>query len=262
MPRIFVSYRRQDSSFRTARLGDALVARFGQAQVFMDVDSIRAGDDFVGAIEREMSACEVVLAIIANDWLACADPSGRRRLDDPHDYVRLELAAALIQGKRVIPVLLQGARMPSMPDLPAPLAPLALRNAIDVGDEDWPEDVRRLLDAIATQVEPRENRGGPPIELGRKIREEPDEAAESSTGQEGVRSEPRRTVGKLKKFVRGLTLVFLVWLAMVAGGGLHEVSRSPWRFQDSASAQLTACGALGASVLLMTWLLWKWRPRR
>src|SRR6202044_312660 len=108
---IFISYRRQETSHLAGRLYDRLIGRFGEGQVFIDVDAIEPGVDFAEEIFRAVAACKVLLAIIAPDWLPAADERGRRRLDDPDDIVRLEIEAALARRVRVIPILVEGAVM-------------------------------------------------------------------------------------------------------------------------------------------------------
>src|ERR1700722_135052 len=129
---IFVSYRRQESSHLAGRLYDRLAGRFGEDQVFIDVDTIEPGVDFAEEIFRAVAACKVLLAIIGPAWLTSADEQGRRRLDDTDDIVRLEIEAALARGVRVIPILTEGAVMPARHDLPESLAGLARRNALTI----------------------------------------------------------------------------------------------------------------------------------
>src|SRR5215475_5195525 len=105
MSGIFISYRRGDTGPIAHRLHDALGALFGAEAVFIDVVDIDAGDDFGAVIEEKVGFCDVVLALIGKDWLSRADPSGRRRLDDPNDWVRLEIGVALARDIRVVPLL-------------------------------------------------------------------------------------------------------------------------------------------------------------
>lgn len=147
-PKIFISYRRDDEPGFSGRIYDRLAERFGRDAVFMDVDSIPPGADFVDHLERSVAEADVVLAIIGPGWLDARDADGRRRLDDPGDFVRIEIAAALAQGKRVIPVLVRGAAPPSAAALPEPLAPLARRNAVRIGAERFGSDADALADAI------------------------------------------------------------------------------------------------------------------
>ncbi len=110
--RIFISYRREETAYPAGWLFDRLVEHFGQGQVFKDVDSIQLGDDFVEVITAAVAGCDVLLALIGDQWLTITGEDGRRRLEDPSDFVRLEIEAALARNIRVIPVLVDGARMP------------------------------------------------------------------------------------------------------------------------------------------------------
>lgn len=109
---------------------DRLADRFGEGQVFIDVDTMEPGVDFAEEIFRAVAACQVLLAIIGPAWLITTDEQGNRRLDDPGDIVRLEVEAALARGVRVIPILVEGAVMPGRHDLPESLAGLARRHAL------------------------------------------------------------------------------------------------------------------------------------
>jgi hypothetical protein len=145
MVRIFISYRRGDTAAYARRLYDALVERFGDDQVSMDIDAIEPGVDFVERVEHAVDSCDVFISLIGPDWLTVSDSRGGRRVDDPADFVRREIEAALDRHVRLIPVLVQGAEMPPGDELPAPLAPLARRNALQIRDTTWHEDVRRLI---------------------------------------------------------------------------------------------------------------------
>lgn len=145
---IFVSYRRQETAHLAGRLYDRLADRFGEGQVFIDVDAIEPGVDFAEEIFRAVAACTVLLAVIGPGWLTAADERGRRRLDDPSDFVRLEIEAALSRGVRVIPVLAEGAVMPAREDLPGSLAGLAHLNALWIRHESFEADAGRLVAAI------------------------------------------------------------------------------------------------------------------
>lgn len=145
--RVFISYRREESSGLAGRLYDRLADRFGDDQVFMDVDTIALGADFVEVITEAVSSCQVLLAVIGPHWLTITDQEGRR-LDDPDDVVRLEIATALGRDIRVIPILVEGAAMPRRRELPDELATLARRNALILRHESFRFDADRLLDAI------------------------------------------------------------------------------------------------------------------
>jgi TIR domain len=145
---IFVSYRRQETSHLAGRLADRLADRFGEGQVFIDVDTIEPGVDFAEEIGRAVATCKVLLAVIGPSWLTAIDGRGRRRLDDPDDIVRLEIEAALARGVRVIPILVEGAPMPGREGLPGSLAGLARRNALFIRHESFRSDAGRLITAI------------------------------------------------------------------------------------------------------------------
>jgi hypothetical protein len=151
---VFISYRRQETSGLAGRLYDRLADRFGDPQVFMDVDTIALGVDFAEVITQAVSTCQVLLAVIGPHWLTATDESGQRRLDDPDDIVRLEIAAALERDIRVIPILIEGAAMPRRQELPDPLARLARRNALSVRHESFRADAERLLAAIEPILRP------------------------------------------------------------------------------------------------------------
>src|SRR5260370_36365502 len=130
--RIFMSYRRADTGWAAVSLFDRLADQFGRDKVFKDVDSIDLGEDFVEAITTAVGSSGAVLALIGNQWLTVTDQHGRRRLDNPGDFVRLEIEAALTRGVRIIPILVDGALMPHEDQLPESLAPLARRQALEL----------------------------------------------------------------------------------------------------------------------------------
>jgi len=146
--RVFISYRRDDARGSTGRIYDRLVGRFGKNQVFMDVDTIALGVDFAEAIRQAVSTCQVLVAVIGPRWLTATDEDGRRRLDDPDDFVRLEIVAALERGIRVIPILVEGAVMPREQELPEDLVGLSRRNAHRMRHESFDSDTDRLLVGI------------------------------------------------------------------------------------------------------------------
>lgn len=149
MQGIFISYRRQDSQSAAGRLADHLKDHMGEVPIFRDMETIEPGVDFVDAINKALKSCGVLLAVIGPRWLTVTDPSGRRRLDDAHDYTRLEVAAALKrEGVRVIPVLVEGAEMPGTDDLPEDLKSLSRRNAIELTDKRWDYDVSQLAETL------------------------------------------------------------------------------------------------------------------
>jgi hypothetical protein len=150
MTRIFISYRSDDSRTFVGRIYDHLARKFGANNVFKDVDSIPAGSDFRGVIKEAVSACDVVLVIIGPRWLDAKDKAGQRRLDDPEDFVRIEVETGLQRASaRVIPVLVEGAAMPDADALPLALREVAYRNARIIRDDpDFHRDMERLIQSI------------------------------------------------------------------------------------------------------------------
>lgn len=142
---VFISYRRSDTTGEAGRLADSLENLLGAACVFRDADDIPAGEDFEVFLQRELAGTEVTVVLIGKKWLAELN----HRLNQPNpDFVRIEIATALKLGKRVIPVLLQGAELPSAASLPDDLRALVNRQAINLRDEAWIADAGRLADAI------------------------------------------------------------------------------------------------------------------
>jgi hypothetical protein len=146
--RVFISYRRDESAGYAGRIADSFEEYFGEDKVFRDIDSLELGLDFSEAIERALESSEVLVAVIGKHWLTATDAAGQRRLENPDDYVRVEIATALKDNLRVIPVLVQGASMPSADEVPEDLAPLTRRNAFEIHDTAWRDDIRRLITAI------------------------------------------------------------------------------------------------------------------
>ena len=143
--KIFINYRRDDSIGMAGRLHDRLVQTFGRDKLFMDVDHIPAGADFVAHLNNQVAECDVVLAIIGPNWLRAKDKAGQRRLHQPDDFVAIEIAAALARDTLVIPVLVDAARLPKESDLPDTLKPLARRQAVEVRHAHFGHDAEALI---------------------------------------------------------------------------------------------------------------------
>jgi hypothetical protein len=148
MDGIFISYRRDDSAGYAGRLYDRLAAHFGAERVFMDVEGIEPGLDFVDAIEEAVGSCRVLIAVIGDEWTTATDAAGRRRLDDPNDFIRLETGSALQRGIRVVPVLVGGAVMPLPGDLPDDLKALTRRQAIEINHKQWEASTGELIHTL------------------------------------------------------------------------------------------------------------------
>jgi hypothetical protein len=153
MRAIFISYRREDAEGQAGRLFDDLVTHFGENSVFMDVVGIEPGRDFRRVIDQHVASCGVLLAVIGKNWFDAKDEAGRRRLEDPMDFVRLETASALKRDIPVIPVLVRGATMPRAEQLPPDLAELAYRNGVELTHARWDSDVEILIRALRPHVE-------------------------------------------------------------------------------------------------------------
>jgi formylglycine-generating enzyme required for sulfatase activity len=145
---IFISYRRGDSEGQARALSIELANYVGEGSVFMDVDSIALGRDFRQSLHESLESCDAVLALIGPNWLDIRDPAGRRRLDDPDDFVRQEIAAALKRSIPVTPVLLQGASMPAQERLPDDLKDLVFRNGFELSHMRWHSDVREMAQRL------------------------------------------------------------------------------------------------------------------
>jgi WD40 repeat protein len=150
MVKIFISYRRADSRKDAARIYDRLVEAFGKENIFKDVDNIPIGSDFRGVLREAVAACDVQLVVIGRQWLDITDENGKRRLDNPIDFVRIEVESALQRDRcLVVPVLVDHATMPAADRLPLDLRELAFKNATVVRDDpDFHHDVTRIIDAL------------------------------------------------------------------------------------------------------------------
>jgi hypothetical protein len=192
--RVFINYRRGDSSGYAGRLYDALSERSPEWQVFMDIDTIEPGADFVDVIDNALGSCDVVIAVIGRQWVAATNAKGQRRLDDPNDFLRLELTKALERKIRVIPALVQGTEMPSADEFPEELAPLARRHALELSDGRWRYDVDRLVQLLErVQHETGEKRAAAAEqELLQHERHEKRQRTEHETRQAGEREVAER----------------------------------------------------------------------
>ena len=149
MSKIFISYRREDSADVTGRIGDRLRDHFGGENIFTDVDDIPLGVDFRAHLDEAVSQCDVLLAVIGRDWLTVKNSDDKLRLDDPADFVRVEIESALQRDIPVIPLLVRGAKMPRQNQLPESIQGLAYRNAQPVrADPDFSHDVGRLIRSL------------------------------------------------------------------------------------------------------------------
>ena len=190
--RIFVSYRRDETSGHAGRLYDSLAAHFGPDHVFIDVDAIDLGTNFAQVIHRAVTSCDVVIALIGRAWVTATDAEGRRRLEDPDDFVRLELESALKRDVFVIPACVQGAGVPSPDVLPEALAPLAGRQGFELRDTAWHDDVKRLIRRLERlAAEKSQGAEAPAPRLRRRLRG----GGRRGSSSPELRSRSRRSAG-------------------------------------------------------------------
>lgn len=158
MPRLFISYRRDDAAGDAGRLADHLYRRFGADRVFLDIDTIEPGRDFVRVLENSLQQTAAVLVVIGRQWAGIRGVDGTKRLDNPLDYVRLEVEKALGRDIPVVPVLVQGAPMPRASELPDSLEPLTKRQSFVLDHTEFHADAERLCERLAGVMDP----AGPP----------------------------------------------------------------------------------------------------
>jgi hypothetical protein len=150
---VFLSYRREDSADVAGRIYDRLTQAFGADRVFKDVDSMPLGVDFRAHLHDAVGRCDVLLAVVGDQWLAPASGRPSPRLADPKDFVRIELEGALQRNIPIIPVLVRGAHFPEEDALPATLRPLAYRNLLSVrSDPDFHRDMDRLIEGVRHHI--------------------------------------------------------------------------------------------------------------
>ncbi|HYV11692.1 MAG TPA: TIR domain-containing protein [Pyrinomonadaceae bacterium] len=205
---IFVSYRRDDAAGHAGRLADRLVEHFGRNRIFVDIDSISPGEDFVTVIENAVGSCEILIAVMGQKWLSAG---GTGRLDNPNDFVRLEIATALRRDIRVIPVLVQRASMPKPQDLPEDLVKLTRRNAIELSDQRWQTDVDQLIEVMEKVLAKRAGAG-----RQREIDESNFATGTIITGEDASRAYKRKRL----MLIAGASLIVLLAATLLI-----------WRFQ-------------------------------
>lgn len=181
--RIFVNYRREDTAYAAGWLFDRLSDRFGDEEIFKDIDSIELGDDFVDKITTAVASCDVFLALIGDRWLTITGASGEPRLHASDDFVRVEIEAALERGVRLIPILVDGAHMPGREQLPTSMASMTRRQALELSPSRFDFDVARLLDAVERTL--ADVRGRQPV-FGPSVARPGRDVSEATDGADGV----------------------------------------------------------------------------
>src|SRR5215472_11451734 len=157
MSTVFISYRRDNTAGEARALSNDLISRLGENSVFMDVDSIALGRDFRSVLQETTASCDLMLVLIGKNWADAKDESGRTRLENPEDYVRLEIEAALKRNIPVTPVLVQGAQMPAPEQLPIEIRDLGYRNGFEISNNRWGSDVREMMRRLGLE------KGRPPF---------------------------------------------------------------------------------------------------
>ena len=229
---IFISYRRDDTAPWAGRLYERLARDFPRDQLLMDVDAIEPGLDFVEVLDEHVAGCDALIVIIGPNWTDVRKKDGLRRLDDPDDFVRIEVGSALKRAVRVIPVLVDGAPMPRADELPEPLKPLARRNALEVSHARFGSDTQGLVEVLQRLVQP--------ARVGRAK-----EARKSSPPQSGTIGGQWGwflAVGMLLVIAGVISITFplvhifsistiLVWVFLASGTLLliHALSNLQWR---------------------------------
>lgn len=225
--KVFVSYRRADTQHVAGRFADKVDDRF---QVFMDIDAIPPGVDFTDYVRRAVGSCDVLLAFIGDRWVTTADESGRRRLDDPADWVAEEIRTALARNVRVIPVLVDGAALPDPELLPMSLRPLTTRQALPLRHSSFSADAARLITAVqAAAAQPDDPAGyGPRWEAT-----PPPPAVQVVLAAPARSRRPGRLVMWLAMAVAAVTLLVAVGLLIgrdgdaAAGAGAPHATATP-----------------------------------
>ena len=255
---IFISYRRDDTAYVTGHINDLLREEFGDEAVFTDVDNISPGADFRSVLDETVSQCQVFLAVMGSGWMNAKDQEGQRRLLDPADFVRIEIESALERDIPVIPLLVDGVKMPPAEDLPESLRGLAFRNGISVRPApDFSADMARLVKYLrrhfgsteaedpgtAVKSEPRLERRAtdqpPPAKVESS---QASQSTESETAEERVwvaKDESARKRSELgieqAPRVRG-TLRWLFAVVVVAGAAWYFATQQPETVEAVLSA--------------------------
>jgi TIR domain-containing protein len=213
--KIFLSYRRKHSKADAGRIHDRLLREFGADHLFMDVDNIPLGKDFVQHLTEEVASCDVLLAIIGENWLGDADSSGLRRIDDPHDFVRVEIASALRRDIRVVPILIEGATIPKREALPDDIRALSFRNGLDVRHATFHNDLNRLIRDIKELPEFRLRKRSSVLKWPqRKISQVGDRLSRQLvTGPQVSDEQTPRSAARTEESGRRPAVTLAIWLA-------------------------------------------------
>jgi hypothetical protein len=214
--RVFINYRRRDTRHVAGRLRDRIVSQFGADSVFVDVESILPGQDYVAAIDSAVSQCMVMCVLVGETWLR-PDPNGTRRIDDEHDRLRLEIEAGLRHRTVVIPVLVDEATMPKSADLPAALEPLSRHQAVRLRYDSFTSDSDHLLKVIG-RIAAQDGEAPPTVPVdGPREAPRSSRSSVSSSASAGAPSAVRRTARWVAVAALLLTALYLVGTSSTMG---------------------------------------------
>jgi hypothetical protein len=225
---VFISYRREDSAGFAGRIYDRLTRRLEAKSVFLDVDNIQPGLDFFDVLSKKLRLCDALIAVIGKNWNSSADQDNRRRLDDPDDFVRIEIEAALQRGIRVIPVLVDGATMPRREDLPDSLQKLRRRQAIEISHNRFDSDVERLTHALSLIEEELRQRDAAEAERAARQERELHEVTEAARAEEARRQAEAQAARRAEEERRARE-----------AGQAERIAREERERQDAAEAART-----------------------
>lgn len=262
---VFISYRRKDSGAWAGRVFDRLAQVFPAKSVFFDVDGIEPGIDFTRALTERLSTCKVLLVIIGPSWLSSTDERGTRLIDLPNDYVAAEIQAALERNVRVIPVLVDGARMPSESDLPSRLRPLVWRQAVELSHARFTADSEVLVESVTRAALTEFPEGGsstfqkPANSATPRTSSLGTGAASTGTSSDGTNTSWTRRPARIGLIIFGLTSAIIMvssigidatTVAVRVAAGLETSNCSWWSFLGSGGSW-AAASAIFASLSLI-----------
>jgi len=244
---VFISYRREDSGGFAGRIYDRLTGRLGRDAVFFDVDNIPAGLDFVDVLSDRVGKCDALVAVIGKTWNPVKD--NRPRLDDPGDFVRVEIEAALNRGVRVIPVLVDGAAMPRTEDLPDSLKKLTRRQGIEISHTRFDSDVERLTEALSEiEDELRANEGAKGEPAGKAAAAKDELSRPDAPAAAPARSAKPRRLLLVTLAIAALVLAGAAALIVQQFGARHgSPANAPSPAQSNAAVPAVAPAANAAS---------------
>jgi hypothetical protein len=241
---VFISYRREDSGGFAGRIYDRLTNRLGRENVFFDVDTIPPGRDFVDVLSERVGKCDALLAVIGKHWLSSIDSENHRRLDDPQDFVRIEIEAALSRNVPVIPVLVDGAAMPHPNDLPGSLTKLIRRQAVEVSHARFDSDAERLTEALAQlEEEMRQHEANPPPPQAAGSEAAPMSSA-AATGRAANRAPGPSEPALPARPGRGRLLAYLAVLGLIVVGAARLFFALPGSRNSENVVDTTPTGSL------------------